>query len=75
MRGTIKVKVTKNNDICPNIVYASLYNTKLVHLISTIHSDVLWENKSRRVYSKEEVKHVAIQLKRVNLIGMYNQGM
>ena len=65
----------KNNDICPNIVAALVYDTKPGHLLSTTCSDVVWYNNSRRVYSKEEGNHMSMQFKRVNLIDMYNQGI
>eukprot|EP01048_Picozoa_sp_COSAG05_P021918 COSAG05_NODE_4189_length_1630_cov_6.087524_1_plen_446_part_10 len=75
VRGTVKVAMLKDDPICPNIVQASVYDTKPVHIISTVCDKIEWLIKKRDVYDKGSKEYKEIEYLRLNLIEWYNSGM
>ena len=49
LRGTTMAVVLSNDPSCPNLVAASVYDTKLVHFLSTVTESVHWIEKKRKV--------------------------
>ena len=60
VRGTVKVEVRTGDPVCPNIVCCSIYDTKPVHVLSTVAKDVEWWSVRRRVWSEAQQKSVSI---------------
>lgn len=75
VRGTVKVAVRVGDPICPNIIACSIYDTKPVHVLSTVGKSVEWWSVQSKVWSEEKKKLVKIFFKRLNLIHLYNHGM
>jgi hypothetical protein len=53
IRGCTKAAVLRNDLDCPDLVCCSVYDQKLVHLMSTVVDCIDWEEKSRKVWSGE----------------------
>ena len=75
VRGMVKVEVLQCDRSCPNIIACSVYDTKPVHMLSTVASIVEWVSVDRKVFRKETKKMTDIKFHRLNLIHMYNYGM
>ncbi len=75
LRGTTKAAVLRNVTECPNLIACSVYDTKPVHMLSTVAETIEWEEKKRRVWSYELKRHVQMGYLRLNLIDMYNNNM
>ena len=72
MRGEVKVEVMKGDTICSDVRVCSLYDTKLVHMISTLYRNVKWTPTKNKFYIKTDKKTVDIKFHRLNVIHMYN---
>jgi hypothetical protein len=75
LRGTTKAAVLRNDPTCPSLICCSVYDTKPVHLMSTVSECVQWDQKYRRVWSADVGKHVMMKYLRLNLIDLYNNHM
>ena len=75
VRGTVKAAVLKNDPVAPNIVAASVYDTKPVHIISSVVDKIEWLTKERQIYDKDSKEYKEIEYLRLNLIEWYNAGM
>ena len=51
VRGTVKVAVLQGDKKCPNLVASSTYDTKSVHFLSMVRTEVKWVSKMRQVYN------------------------
>ena len=72
LRGTTKAARMQNNPACPDILAVSVYDTKPVHMLSTVAESVVWTKKTRKVWAgkaKTEMAHL-----RLNVIDDYNYG-
>ena len=74
--GTVKVATlsceeTKNHVI----IAASVYDTKPVHLLSAVASEVIWVQKLRKLFNKTQRKNMDFKHLRLNLINDYNNEM
>ena len=61
LRGTTKAARMQNNPACPDILAVSVYDTKLVHMLSTVAESVVWTKKTRKVWdgkAKTEMAHL-----------------
>jgi len=73
LRGTTKAARMQNNPACPDILAMSVYDTKPVHMLSTVAESVVWTKKTRKVWdgkAKTEMAHL-----RLNVIDDYNSNM
>ena len=59
----------------PPIVACSVYDTKPVHFISTVASNIEWIDKHRKIFNAITKKREMIIFPRLNLINDYNNGM
>jgi hypothetical protein len=60
---------------CPNCLAASVYDTKLVHILSTVANCVKWIVKEREVWSNSIQKKAMIKYLQLNVIEEYNNHM
>ena len=70
VRGTVKVEVRTGDPICPNILACSIYDTKPVHVISTVAKEVAWWNIRRKVYLEDKNTFKESFFKRLNVISL-----
>jgi hypothetical protein len=75
LRGKTIAAVLKDDDKCPDLLCVSLYDTKPVHLLSTVAETIDWTTKTRKVWSTAHWKEVMMQYLRLNLINDYNNNM
>ena len=75
MRGATKAALLKNNAACPDLLVCSVYDTKPVHMMSTVAESIEWIEKKRKVWSSSEQKKVQMRYLRLNLINDYNENM
>ena len=74
-RGESKCAVYMDDPDCPNLVCVSVYDTKPVHILSTIATHVDWKTMTRDVYAASEGKCVPMKYLRLTLIDEYNNFM
>ena len=60
---------------CKYLVVVSLYDTKLVYLLSIIWENIQWKKKEQNLWNNEKGKKVDAPVYRLNLIDKYNMGM
>jgi hypothetical protein len=75
LRGNTKAAVLRNDPTCPGLICCSVYDTKPVHLTSTVSECVQWDQKSRRVWSADAGKHVMMKYLHLSLINLYKNHM
>lgn len=75
VRGTVKVSVLKNDPGCPDLIAASVYDTKPVHFISMIAECIQWIVKERLVYNVDTGKSEVLRFLRLNVNDDYNNDM
>jgi hypothetical protein len=75
LRGTTKAALLQNSADTPDLLAASVYDTKPVHLMSTVSKSVRWVMKNKKVWSKDEEAMKVIGFLRLNMIDDYNQNM
>jgi hypothetical protein len=75
VRGTVKVSVLRDDPSCPDLLAVSVYDTKPVHMLSTVADCVEWIKKERKVWSTSMCATKTIEFLRLNVIEMYNAGM
>ena len=74
-RGTRKAAIVKDSTECRDLIVCSVYDTKPVHMMSTVAEMVEWIEKKRSVCSAEAGTKVSISYLRLNLIDDYNNNM
>ena len=75
MRGEVKLAGMKGDETCPDVILCGLYDTKTVHIISTVVENFKWTPIKKKFYSKIEKKTVDITFHSLNVIHIYNFGM
>lgn len=75
VRGTVKVAVLKGDANCPNVVAASVYDTKPVHFLSTICESIAWVVKDRQVFNVDTERMETLKFLRLNVNDDYNNDM
>ena len=51
LRGHMAAARLVNSEYCPDLFACSVYNTKPVHMLSTIEESMYWVTKKRKVWS------------------------
>jgi hypothetical protein len=75
LRGTTKAAELKNSSETPSMLAVSVYDTKPVHLMSTVSENVQWVVKKRKVWSAAAGANKMMRFIRLNVIDDYNQFM
>ena len=75
LRGTTKAAKLLNCRQCPDLVAVSVYDTKPVHLLSSVSESVCWLEKKRKVWSTAHKDIRLIGFLRLNMIDDYNNKM
>ncbi|CAB9519576.1 unknown protein [Seminavis robusta] len=75
VRGTVKVSVLKGDPHCPDLVAASVYDTKPVHFLSMIAPSIQWVKKERQVYNVDSGRVEKMGFLRLNINDDYNNDM
>ena len=75
IKGTTMAAVLKNSVDTPDMLAVSVYDTKPVHLMSTVGECVEWVVKKRKVWSKDAGEMKVMSFLRLNMIDDYNQFM
>ena len=70
--GTSKVAKLEGNDTCPHLIASTIYDTKLVHYLSTVLGKVGWVVKKKPVYNADSSQSEQLRFLRLNQIDMYN---
>ena len=53
VQGTVKVSVLEGNKDCPNLVACSVYNTKPVHFLFMLYSNLGWQWNDKVMFNVE----------------------
>jgi len=75
LRGTTHTARLANFPGCPDILAVSTYDTKSVHILSTVAESVEWITKERKVCDANKNKKSLIKFLRLNFIEDYNMNM
>jgi hypothetical protein len=75
VRGTVKAAVLTGDPECPDLVATSVYDTKPVHFLSMICSEIKWIAKERSVFNVDTGMMETMRFLRLNHINDYNYGM
>ena len=75
LRGTTKAAVLKDSADTPDMLAASVYDTKPVHIMSMVSDSVEWLAKQRKVWSAKDGVMRTMTFLRLNMIDDYNQFM
>ena len=70
LKGEVKLAVMKGDTIYPDVLACSLYDTHLVHSISTVADNVQCNTIKNKVYSKTEKKNMDMSFHHLNVIHM-----
>jgi Transposase IS4 len=72
VRGTTIGAVLKGDDGCPDILAVSVYDSKPVNFVSTIHKEIKWVVNEKDVYSLESGTTESNKFLRLNVNKDYN---
>eukprot|EP00957_Ditylum_brightwellii_P015829 1192138-Ditylum_brightwellii.AAC.1 len=75
VRSTIKAAILCGYPGCEGLVVLSMYDTKLVHFLTTANDSIAWIEKAREVYLKEYSKKIKIKYLHLNINDDYNHRM
>jgi hypothetical protein len=75
LRGTTRAARLHNSDQCPDLFAVSVYDTKPVHILSTVAECVEWIVKERKVWDTTIQRKAMMKYLRLNVIEDYNQHM
>ena len=75
VRGTVKAAILEGDLSCPNLVAASVYITKPVHIISMTCKELKWNKQEKPVYNVDTGQVELINFLRLNTINSYNEEM
>ena len=70
-----KAVVLTGHPDCPNVVTFSMYDTQLVHFLSTACMSLKWREKEKRVYDKDAMVSVMMKFLCAEVNDDYNNGM
>lgn len=71
-RGTVKAAVLVGDDKCPNLIAASVYDTKPVHFLSMSCEEIKWIEKVRQVFNVDSGVVEFMKFLRLNVNDDYN---
>jgi hypothetical protein len=74
-RGETHAAIYENDPNCHNLIAASVYDTKPVHMISTIAETVDWKVMQRKVWLPTQNSMVWMKYLRLGMIDEYNNFM
>jgi hypothetical protein len=75
LRRTTTTARLNNLPGCPSMLVVSTYDTKPVHILSTVVESVEWIAKERKVWDANKDKKSLIKFFRLNVIEDYNNNM
>lgn len=77
VKGTMlaAARKIKIGTLTMHVLAASVYDTKPVHMMTTIHMAASMDEKIRLCWNREQGQKVGIGFKRLNIIHEYNHGM
>ena len=75
VRGRTKAAVLEGDEVCPNLVAFSVYDTKPVQFLSMSCTSLTWIEKVKKVFDKKEQRNVNMKFLRCNVTDEYNNGM
>ena len=75
LRGRTAATMLINSEDCPKLIAASVYDTKPVHMLSTVGDSIYWVTKKRKVWSAVHREIRKIGYLRLNFIDDYNNHM
>ena len=73
--GTTKAARLADSQTCPDLLAASVYDTKPVHMLSTVSECVEWTVMRKKVWSEKEKRKAFVEFLRLNMIDDYNHHM
>jgi hypothetical protein len=75
VRGTVKAAVLEGDNIVPNLVAVSVYNTKRVHLLSMSSESIEWITKERKVFATSTGRYKRMKFLQLNVNDNLNKEM
>jgi hypothetical protein len=75
VRGTTKAAVLEGDPECKDLVAFSVYDTKLVHFLSTACTLLSWKEKTKSVFDKNAGINVALKFLWTDMQDEYNHMM
>ena len=75
VRGTVKAAVVMGDPGCPNLIASSVYDTKPVHYLSMVTTELKWVVKERSVYNVDTEEVEVLSFLRMGHIDNYNMTM
>ena len=75
LTGTTKAAVIIGDNECPALIAFSVYDSKPVHFLSSIATEIKWLRKDRKIYDYMVDDCVRMNFLRTNFQEMYNYGM
>ena len=66
-QGTVKAAILENDPECPNLIAASVYDTKPVHFLSMALESSEWVVKQRAVWNDEKQEKVFFEYLWLNI--------
>ena len=75
LRGRTAAARLVNSTDCPDLFAVSVYDTKPVHMLSTVEESMFWVLKKRKVWSAVHREIREIGFLRLNFIDNYNNNM
>ena len=73
--GRTKAAVITGDSECPALIAFSVYDTKPVHFLSTVATEIKWVRKDRKIYDYMVDDCVQMNFLRTNMQELYNYGM
>lgn len=74
-RGTVRAAVLEGDKGCPNLIVASVYDTKPVHYLSMITEQIQWIEKETKVFNCDTDQLEMMKFLRMGFIDVYNHTM
>jgi len=75
VRGTTKAAILEGDPDCPEMVAFSVYDQKPVNFVTSACTNLLWKEKSKKVWDSDAVMNVAMKFLRPEVTDQYNHGM
>ena len=74
-RGTVKAAVLSGDENCPNLIAASVYDTKSVHYLNMVSDVVRWVEKVSKNYNVDTDAMEKMKFLMMGFIDNYNKTM
>ena len=75
VRHTVHAAVVKGDSICDDLVCLSVYDTKPVYILTNACTEICWQEKKKKIWSKGQNGYVNGTFHRLNVIDFYNHNM